>query len=186
MHRSTPPVCLEAGLSADAVGALAVQSARRESAASFQALLAAASDAVRATLAPVAAAEAAALTLHQRDALAAVAADLRELLAALAAGVSEEARCLARRRPADLVRAVLRPDWRSRLRPATTPPAPGPTWVTAAGAAVEALGQTAEHVATLAAAQREASSARVLGDAVADRLRGHRDAVLADVAKLVD
>ena len=58
--------------------------------------------------------------------------------------------------------------------------------LSAAAAAVESLGQTAEHVATLAAAQPPDSSARALGDRVAARLRVHRDAVLADVARLVD
>ncbi len=195
MHRSIPSdvTDLAPGLSAETVAALALRSARRDSAASFQALLAAAADAVRATLDPVAEAQAAALSLRQRETVAAVAADLGAVLEALASGVSDEARCLGRVRPADRVRAVLRPapGWLPRLREraaelASTTAAPCPTWLAAAAAAVEALGQTAEHVATLASAQRPDSSARLLGDRVADALRAGRDALLADVARLVD
>ncbi len=181
------------GLTAASVEALAERSVRRDSAASFQALLAASVEAVRATLGPVGEAQAAALSLRQRETVEAVAADLGGVLEALAAGVSAEARCLDRRRPADRVRAVLRPapGWLPRLREraaelAHTSAAPCPTWLAAAAAAVEALGQTAEHLATLASAQRPDSSARVLGDRVADALRAGRDALLADVARLVD
>ena len=181
-------------LSAEAVRALADRSVRRESAASFQALLAAAAAAVGRTAGPVRDAEAAALNLAQRRHVAAVAADLDAVVAGLAAGVSAEGRCLAppRRRPADAVRAVLRPTpgWLPRLRDRaallTTDGPPARTWVSAAAAAVEALGQTAEHVATLAAAQPAPSSARDLGERVAAHLRAHRDALLADVARLVD
>ena len=97
------------------------------------------------------------------------------LLAALAAGVSAEGRCLKRpRRPADVVRAVLRPTpgWLPRLRPSDA--APAPTWISAAGAAVETIGQTASHIQTLADAQPEASSARVLGSRVAAALLADR------------
>ena len=181
-------------LSADAVVGLREQSVRRESAASFQALLAATAGAVRALAAPVAEAEAAALNLAQRQRVAAVAADLGALGDALGAGVTAEGRCLSpRRTPADRVRAVLRPapGWLPRLRERAADLAgpqapPARTWVSAAAAAVEALGQTATHLATLAAAQPADSSARALGDRVAARLRLHHDAVLADVARLVD
>ena len=192
MHPSILTQDLAPGLTAETVESLAGQSVRRDSAASFQALLAAAAAAVKATLVPVQEAEAAALNLRQRETVADVAAALQGVLAALAAGVSDEARCLARRTPADRVRAVLRPapGWLPRLRERAAelaaPAVPCRTWVAAAGAAVEALGQSAAHVATLAAAQRPQSSARVLGDRVADALRAGRDALLADVAKLVD
>lgn len=186
-----PPADAAPGLSAEAVEALAQRSVRRDSASSFQALLAAASAAVGALLAPVRTAEEAALSLRQRERLGAVAADLVALRTALGAGVSKEARCLERRRPAEVVRAVLRPSpgWLPRLREraADRPSsAPRPTWLASAAAAVEALGQTADHLATLAAAQRPRSSARDLGECVAARLRAHRDTVLADVARLVD
>ncbi len=181
---------LPPGLSSDVVEALAARSVRRDSVPSFQALLAAVAEAVRATQAPVAQAEEAALNLRQRETVAGVHADLAQILEALASGVSAEAQCLkASRRPADVVRSVLRPTpgWLPRLRDrAAGATVPAPTWVTAAAAAVEALGQTAEHVATLGQAQPTESSARVLSGRVADRLREHRDALLADIAKLVD
>ena len=83
------------------------------------------------------------------------------------------------------------PGWLPRLRERAAEQmaghaAPCRTWVAAAGGAVEALGQSAEHVALLASAQKPQSSARLLGDRVADALRAGRDALLADVAKLVD
>ena len=183
------------GLSAEAVEALSARSVRRESAASFQAILAATTAAVRHLAAPLADAEAAALNLGQRQTVAAVAADLGALVEALGAGVTVEGRCLgpSRLTAAERVRAILRPapGWLPRLREraadlAGPHPAPARTWLSAAAAAVEALGQTAEHLATLAAAQPAASSARALGDRVADRLRGHRDTLLTSVARLVD
>ena len=182
---SLPP-----GLSPDVVEALAARSVRRDSVPSFQALLAAVAEAVRATQGPVARAEEAALSLRQRETVAGVHADLARALEALAAGVSAEGQCLkTTRRPADVVRSVLHPTpgWLPRLRDrATGAAAPTPTWVTAAAAAVEALGQTAEHVATLGVAQPAESSARVLSERVAARLREGRDALLADIARLVD
>ena len=165
-------------LTPDAVRALADRSVRRESAASFQALLAAAADGVGALSVSLSAAEGAALSLRQRETVAAVRADLLELCQALAAGVSVQGRCLVpRRRPADLIRAMFWPRAAS---------CPRPTWLGAVGVAVESLGQTAAHVATLASAQPAPSSARALGDAVAERLRAGRDTLLADVARLVD
>lgn len=195
-HPLSPPdvPAVEDGLSAEAVGALAARSVRRESSASFQALLAAAAEAAARVAGPVREAEAAALNLAQRQHVAAVAADLDAVVGALRGSLSPEAQCLVRRRrPADVVRAVLRPapGWLPRLRERAAELAlpsvpPTRTWVSAAAAAVEALGQTAEHVATLAAAQPAASSARFLGDRVAARLRAHRDTLLGDVARLVD
>lgn len=179
---------LPAGLSTDVVEALAARSVRRDSVASFQALLAALAEAVAATRAPVAQAEAAALNLRQRETVAGVSADLDAVLAALAAGVSAQGQCLKRsRRPADVVRSVLRPTpgWLPRLR-AGEAAAPPPTWIAAAGAAVEAIGQTAAHVRTLADAQPEASSARVLGARVSQALLADRDALLADLARFLD
>lgn len=189
---STAP---EADLSPSAVQALADRSVRRDSAPAFQSMLAAVIASVKPVAGPLREAEAAALNLAQQQHVAAVAADLDAVVGALGAGVAEEARCLApgRRNAADLVRAVLRPapGWLPRLREraaevaAATPPPMRP-WLSAASAAVEALGQTAEYVATLGRNQPPASSARRLGDAVAARLRAHRDTLLADVARLVD
>ena len=193
MHPVIPLEGIAPGLTAESVAALAARSVCRDSASSFQALLAAAAAAVRATLAPVREAETAALSLRQRETVATVAADLEAVLEALASGVSAEARCLGRRRPADRVRAVLRPSpgWLPRLRERAAEmtagsTAPGPTWLAATGAAVEALGQTAEHITLLASAQRPDSSARLLGDRVTEALRVGRDALLADIARLVD
>ena len=179
---------LAPGLSTDVVEALAARSVRRDSVASFQALLAALADAVAATQKPVAQAEGAALNLRQRETVAGVRADLDRVLEALAAGVSAEGQCLKRtRRPADVVRAVLHPTpgWLPRLRSGEAA-APPPTWIAAAGAAVEAIGQTAAHAQTLADAQPEASSARVLGTRVAQALLADRDALLADLARFLD
>lgn len=186
-----PTDTLPSTLTPDAVRALAARSEVRESAASFQAILAASVTVVRAVAEPVAAAEAAALSLRQRETVAAVAADLADVVQVLGVGISEDARCLNRRRPADLIRGLRpAPGWLPRLRERAAERAAGgaptPTWLAAAAAAVEALGQSAAHVATLAAAQPAPSSARALGDLVAGRLLAGRDALLADVARLVD
>lgn len=181
-------------LTPDGVRALAARSVRRDSAAAFQSMLAATLASVSAVGGALREAEAAALNLAQQQHVAAVAADLEGLVVALQAGVSEEGRCLApaRRRPAEVVRSVLRPTpgWLPRLRDRATDlagmPPPSRTWLSAAAAAVEALGQTAEYVATLGQNQPAASSARRLGDAAAARLRAHRDTLLADVARVVD
>lgn len=184
------------GLTAEDVATLAARSRERGSAPSFQALLAASATALQRTAEPLDVAGASALNLAQREHVDAVVRDLRGVADALKAGVSAEARCLspAPRTAAERVRSVLRPapGWFPRLREragnlAVAPPAP-PTrpWVTAAAAAVEALGQTAEHLALLGAAQPEASSARCLADGLVARLRAHRDTLLADVARVVD
>ena len=182
-------------LTPEAVAALVARSESRDSAPSFQALLAAAVTAVGRTSEPLAVAEASALNLAQREHVAAVQADLGAVVEALRSGASTEARCLAPppRTAAQRVRAVLRPapGWLPRLREragALGVPAPPETrpWVSAAAAAVEALGGAAEHVATLGAAQPAPSSARMLADRLAARLREHRDTLLADVARVVD
>ena len=182
-------------LTAEAVAALAARSVSRDSAPSFQALLAASATALGRLAEPLGVAEASALNLAQREHVAAVAADVRTVTGALRAGASAEARCLAPAGPtaADRVRAVLRPapGWLPRLREragnlaAPAPPATRP-WVASAAAAVEALGQTAEHLALLGAAQPAPSSARRLADRLAARLRTHRDTLLADVSRVVD
>ena len=181
---------LPAGLSPDVVEALAARSVRRDSVPSFQALLAAVLEAVRSTEGAAEQAEGAALSLRQRETVAGVRADLVEIAKALEAGVSAEGRFLTpSRSPADVVRAALHvgPGWFPRLRDrAATETPPAPTWLAAAGAAAQAIGQTADHVATLAAAQPHASSARVLGGRVSDALRADRDVILADIARLVD
>ena len=144
---------------------------------------------------PLDVAEASALNLAQREHVAAVRADLRATVEALKTGTSSEARCLALGPPtaAQRIRSVLRPapGWLPRLREraeSLAAPAPPPTrpWVAAAAAAVEALGGAAEHLALLGAAQPAPSSARMLADRLAARLREHRDTLLADVARVVD
>ena len=186
------PVTLDPGLTPETVAALAARSARRDSVASFQALLAAVDTSVRTVFGPLGEAEGAALSLRQRETVAEVATALHAAVDALSAGVSDQARCLRRRRPADRVRAVLRPapGWLPRLRQRAVvmvdDGAARPTWLVAVGAAVAALGQTADHVATLGAAQPEDSSARALADRAAAALRQGRDALLADVARMLD
>ncbi|MDT0632560.1 hypothetical protein RQM47_08880 [Rubrivirga sp. S365] len=183
------------GLTAEDVSDLVARSVSRDSAPSFQALLAASVTALERTAEPLEVAEASALNLAQREHVADVAADVEAVVAALRSGVSAEARCLAPAPPtaAQRVRSVLRPapGWLPRLREragSLAMPAPPPTrpWVTAAAAAVGALGQTAEHLALLGAAQPAESSARMLADRLAARLRAHRDTLLADVARVVD
>ncbi len=178
-------------LTADSVRALAERSVARDSSSAFQALLAASAQAVRTARQTVLEAEGAALSLRQRETVTAVAADLEVVAEALCAGISAEARCLDRRRPADRVRALRpSPGWLPRLRERAAERAQGgaptPTWLAAAAAAVEALGQSAEHITMLAAGQPSKSSARALGGLVAERLREGRDLLLADVARLVD
>lgn len=165
---------------------LAERSVRRDSVPSFQALLGALSRAVKTTQEPIARAQSAALSLRQRETVVAVAARLDGLRDALAAGASTEGQCLTpRRTPGEMVRAVLRPTpgWLGQLR---AEPDAAPTWVCALATAVEALGETAEHAQTLAAAQPAASSARFLGQRVALALRADRDALLEDIARVVD
>ena len=188
MTTTTPTdlLSLPTGLGPEVVSALAERSVRRDSVPSFQALLAALIHAVEVTSEPVARAEAAALSLRQRETVGAVSARLEGARRALVTGVSAEAECLKRGRTAgEMVRAVLRPTpgWLSRWRAA--PDAP-PTWVAAAAAAVEALSETAEHARTLASNQPPASSARVLGERLADALATDRDTLLAAVARVVD
>ena len=188
---SMPPTSsLPTALTPDSVRLLAERSVARDSASAFQALLAASAHAVRTARATVLEAEGAALSLRQRETVAAVAADLEAAADALCAGISDQARCLERRRPADRVRALRpSPGWLPRLRERAAERAqgaPAPTWLAAAAAAVEALGQSAEHVAVLADGQPPRSSSAALGRLVAERLRAGRDRVLADVARLVD
>ncbi len=181
-------VDLSPGIGTETVEVLAARSVRRDSVASFQALLAAVIEAVEATQVPVHEAEAAALSLRQRETVTAVEAGLRAVVEALQTGVSTGAHCLHRSPRWNGLRPP--PGWLPRLRERAAelaaPATPGPTWLAAAAAAVEALGQTAEHIATLGAVQPDLSSARVLADRVAEALRAGRDALLADVAKLVD
>lgn len=182
---------LSTSLTPDAVCSLAEQSVERGSASAFQAILAASSTAVRAARAAVVAAQDAALSLRQRETAESVASDLEAAVVALNVGVSDQARCLERRRPADRVRALRpSPGWLPRLRERAADlaqsGAPSVTWLAAAASAVEALGQSAEHIETLAIAQPERSSAYALGGLVAARLRAGRDLLLADVARLVD
>lgn len=189
-HCMTTPIptdllVLPDGLTPETVTALAERSVRRDSMPSFQALLAALARAVESTREPVVQAQTAALSLRQRDTVQAVVSHLSGLRDALAAGVSSRGRCLSRRTAGDMVRAVLRPTpgWMGRVR---AEPDAAPTWVCAVAAAVESLGETAEHAWTLAQAQPAASSARLLGERVAQALRADRDALLADVARMMD
>ena len=61
-----------------------------------------------------------------------------------------------------------------------------PSWFAATADAVEALGETAAHLAALADAQPPASAAHELGADIATFLRDHHDTLLADVARFLD
>ena len=185
----------------EAIGALAARSLARESGAAFQSLLAASLDALGRLGDHVRAAERAALCLSQQEHAAAIAADLDAAQRALKSGLADEAHCLSAAGPSlpDALRGLLRPD-RQRLadaaravRGALRRPAPEASsedapadWFAATAHAVEALGETAEHLDALATAQPDASASRELGAAVAAFLRRSRDTLLSDIARLVD
>lgn len=185
----------ETHLTADTVRGLAERSVQAGRTTAFQGLLVTTLDAVGALRCPVAAAGEAALSLAHQQTIGAAVDDLDALAEALRAGVTEQGACLMPQkvRPADVLRLVLHPPpgWLPRLRAraadlAHPEAASRPTWVVAMAVAVEALGEAAERLHALARAQPEGSAARDLGTSVADRLRQHRDALLREVARLID
>ncbi len=185
-----PVPVFEDVMSVEAVAAFVARSRRRGSAAAFQALLAAAEATVRGVLDPLHAASAAAINLAQQTTVDAAAAHLGAGADALHGGLSAEGLALAEPSPSGLHR--LRDEWLSRLRGRASGQAPsgdaprGPTWVSALASAVEALGSAADHLDTLALGQPDDSSARALGLGVAVQLRRHRDALLADAARMME
>ena len=189
MRQPTTPASrdLAPPITREAVQALALWSADRGSEASFQALLAASAEAVRSARDPVASVERASLSLAQAQAASAVAAELAEAADALEAGLNEHGACLIGTAPG--VVASLRSRlpalaaWRGR-RAAES--APRPTWLAATSRAIEALGETADHLDSLAEGQPDPSPSRQLGREVAARLRHHRDGLVDEVARLLD
>ena len=167
------PVFADA-LAPAAVQALAARGVRRGLTAAFQGLLAAAVEAVAEARAPVRAAADAAINLAQQQHVAAVADGLDAVLAALRGGLSDQGRALLPApRLADTLRAMLRP---ARAEPAAS-------WGEAMVSAADALAAAAETAATLAAAQPERSSARILGEALAERLDRDRDTLVDEAAR---
>lgn len=159
-----------------AIRVLAERSVRRGLTSAFQGLLVSSIQTCAAVAVPVREAEQAALSLAQKTAAASVAQHLDAAAAALDAGLSEQGRHLlpARKRPAEALRALVAPGWLPRLRARAAEfarPADGPLpWDVALATAVDALAEAAAHAETLAAAQPEASSARIAGVAVVGRL----------------
>jgi hypothetical protein len=158
-----------------AVQALAARGVRRGLTAAFQGLLAASVDAVTDAVGPVRAASEAAINLAQQQHVAAVADGLTDVAEALRSGLSAQGRALL---PAP--RRGLR-DFVSQLR--ARPERATPSWGEAMVDAADALTAAAEFVATLAAAQPEASSARILGEGLAARLARDRDAIVDEAAR---
>ena len=162
-------------LAPSAVQALAARGVRRGLTTAFQGLLAASVGAVAEAVGPVRAASAAAINLAQQQHVAAVADGLAGVAEALRSGLSEQGRALL---PAP--RRGLR-DFVSTLRARPAPAAP--SWGEAMVGAADALGAAAGFVATLAAAQPEASSARILGEGLAERLARDRDTLVDEAAR---
>ena len=194
--RSTSPAVLTATPTVEAIRCLAAQSLARESGAAFQSLLAAGSDALARLARSVRRAEDAAISLAQREHAHEVAQDLGDARDALCSGLAESSRCLRAEAPSlsEALRGLLRPD-RQRLavaaravRTAAARPKAesAPDWFAATTDAVEALGEAAEHLDALALAQPPASATRALGCGLAAFLRERRDALLGDIARLVD
>lgn len=172
-------------LSGEAVLFLADRGVRRGLTTAFQSLLAAAVGSVAEAAGTVRAASASAINLAQQTHVAAVADDLDAVVAALRGGLSEQGLALmpGRRKPAVALRELVRPahGWRPRLRPSE---APGPLpWGPAMTLATDALAEAAEYAATLAAAQPDRSSARILGEGVAARLERDRDVLVEEAAR---
>ncbi len=163
-------------LAPEAVQALAARGVRRGLTAAFQSLLAASVGAVAEAAEPVRAAASAAINLAQQQHVAAVADGLDALAAALRSGLSEQGRALTAE-----PRRGLRDFVAERLRPRAAPPPA--SWGEAMVVAADAVAEAAAVVATLAAAQPEASSARILGLALAARLDRDRDALVDEAAR---
>ena len=172
-------------LTEEAVQAFAAWSAERGSQATFQALLAASATAVRSASSTVSDVQRASLSLAQSRAAAAIADELATTAASLDAALSEKGACLidAPVGPIAALRQRLPAfsGWRDR-----STPAPRPTWLAATGRAIDTLGDTADHLDALAVGQPDPSPSRQLGQAVAARLRHHRNALADEVARLLD
>lgn len=168
-----------------AVRFLADRGVRRGLTTAFQSLLAASVGSVAEAAVVVRAASASAINLAQQMHVAAVADDLEAVVEALRGGLSEQGLALmpGRRKPAEALRELVRPahGWRPRLRPAEAP-APLP-WGLAMTLATDALAEAAEYTATLAAAQPDRSSARILGEGVVARLERDRDVLVEEAAR---
>ena len=192
--RSTSPAVITS--TAEAIARLADPSLANESGAAFQGLLAASSDALARLARSVRRAECAAISLAQREHAHDIATDLRDARDALCSGLADSSQCLRTEAPSlsKALRGLLRPD-RQRLADAARavrtaaarPKAEDtPDWFAATADAVEALGEAAEHLDALALAQPESSATRALGSGLAAFLRERRDALLGDIARLVD
>ncbi len=167
-------------LAPESVRLLAERGVRRGLTASFQSLLAASVEAVAEAVVPVRAAEAAAINLAQQQHVAAIADRLDAVEAALRGGLNGQGRALlpGPRGPAEVLRDLLGSRrHRVRVEPAVR------SWGEAMVAAVDALAEAAEYTATLAAAQPENSSARILGEGLAERLEQGRDALVDEAAR---
>lgn len=179
-------------LAPEAVRFLAARGVRRGLTVAFQSLLAATIETVTETAVAVRAASDAAISLAQKTHVAAVADGLDAVVGALRGGLSEQGLALTthRRGPAEVLRDLIRPanGWRPRLgafgepRVASAPP----SWSTAMATATDALAEAAAYTATLAAAQPDRSSARILGEGVAARLGHDRDVLLDEAARTAE
>ncbi len=181
MTSSTPPddvPVFDDTLAASAVLALAERGARRGLTTAFQSLLAASIGAVAEATPAVRAASAAAINLAQQQHVAVIADGLETVGAALRGGLSEQGRALMPEPKRGLREIVAH---RPRLRPRPEPALP--SWGEAMVAAADALAEATERVATLAAVQPDASSAKILGEALAARLDHDRDAVVNEAAR---
>ena len=168
-------------LAPESVRFLAARGVRRGLTASFQSLLAASAEAVAEAVVPVRAAEAAAINLAQQQHVAAVADGLDAVGEALRGGLDDQGRALlpGPRGVADALRDLVasRRHARERAESAVR------SWGEAMVAAGDALAAAADYAATLAAAQPENSSARILGLGLAARLERDRDALVDEAAR---
>ncbi len=165
-------------LAAEAVRALAERGVRRGLTAAFQSLLAASIGAVAEATPAVRAASAAAINLAQQQHVAVIADGLDTVGEALRGGLSEQGLALLPEQKRSIREIVAH---RPRLRPRPEPARP--SWGEAMVAAADALAEAAERVATLAAAQPDASSAKILGEALAVRLGLDRDRLVDEAAR---
>ena len=184
-----PTLDSAAPLTENAIQTLTSWSAERGSEAAFQALLAASASAVRSARTAVSDVERSSLSLAQARAAEAITDEMSTTVDALESGLSEQGACLLEAKPGPV--AVLRAQlpalgaWRGR-KARLAAPTPRPTWLAATSHAIRTLGETAEHMDALAENQPEPSPSRQLGQEVAARLRHHRNALMAEVARLVD
>jgi hypothetical protein len=158
-------------LDPESVQALAARSVRRGLTSAFQGLLAALVEAVTEAAVPVHTAASAAISLAQQTHVAAVADRLDAAVEALRSGLTDQGLALLPAPP--------RTGWFSRADPDPVPLA----WADAMFVAEAAVALAAETAATLAAAQPDGSSARILGEGVAVRLLADRDALVDEATR---